>query len=108
MLSFVRLFVTPLTVARQAPLSMELSRQGYCSGFPFATPGDLPNPGIEPVSLVSLALAGGFFTTEPPGKPIRKLALSRSRSGQGEVDIARAAWHMAAISICLITECMRD
>ena len=40
----------------------------YWSGLPFPTSGDLPNPGIEPVSLASLALGGGFFTTEPPGK----------------------------------------
>ena len=46
-----------------APLSMESSRQQYWSGLPFPTPGDLPNPGIEPASLTSPALAGGFFTT---------------------------------------------
>ena len=65
-LSCVRLFETPWTVAHQAPLSMEFSRQEYWSGLPFPPPGDLPNPEIE---LVSPALAGGFFTTEPPGKP---------------------------------------
>ena len=43
-------------------------RQEYCNWFPFSPPGDLPNPGIKPVSLVSPALAGRFFTTEPPGK----------------------------------------
>ena len=47
---------------------MEFSRREYWSGLPFSTPGDLPDPGIEPVSLVSPALAGGFFTSEPPGK----------------------------------------
>ena len=57
---------TPQTVARQAPLSMGLSRQEHWSGLPFPTPGDLPNPGIKPESLVSPALAGGFFSTEPP------------------------------------------
>ena len=46
------------------------SRQEYWSGLPFLPPGDLPNPGIEPLSPVSLELAGRFFTTEPPGKPI--------------------------------------
>ena len=55
---------------RLAPLSMELSRQEYWSGLPFPSPGDCPNPGIEPVSL---ALAGIFFTTEPlPYKVIVK------------------------------------
>ena len=53
----------------QAPLSMEFSRQEYSSGLPFPSPGDLPNPGIEPGSPESLALAGRFFPTEPPGKP---------------------------------------
>ena len=57
------LFVTPWTVARQAPLSWQFSRQEYWSGLPFPTPGDLPDPGIEPMSPVSSALAGGFFTT---------------------------------------------
>ena len=46
-LSHVRLFVTPWSVAQQAPLSMEFSRQEYRSGLPFPSPGDLPNPGIE-------------------------------------------------------------
>ena len=62
-------FVTPWTVAHQAPLSMELPRQEYWSGLPFPTPGDLLDPGIEPASLASPTLAGGFFTTVPPGKP---------------------------------------
>ena len=70
MLSHVRLFVTPLTVAHQAPPSMGFSRQEYWSGFPCLPPGDLPYPWIEPMSLASPALAGGFFTTESPGKPV--------------------------------------
>ena len=61
--SRVQLFVTLWTVARQAPLSMEFSSQEYWSGLLFPSPGDLPNPGIKPVSLVSPALAGRFFTT---------------------------------------------
>ena len=61
--SRVRLFVIPWTVARQAPLSMGFSRQEYWSGLPCPPPGDLPHPGIEPESLTSPALAGGFFTT---------------------------------------------
>ena len=56
--SYVQLFVTRQTVARQAPLSMEFSRQEYCSGLPCLTPEDCPDPGIEPTSLKSLALAG--------------------------------------------------
>ena len=54
---------TPWTVASQAPLSMEFSRQGYWSELPCAYPGDLPNPGIELTSLMSPVPAGGFFTT---------------------------------------------
>ena len=50
-------------VARQAPLSMGFSRQEYWSELPFPTPGDIPNPRIEPVSLMAPALAGGFVTT---------------------------------------------
>ena len=65
MLSHVRLFVTAWTVAHRAPLSMGFSRQDYWSGLPFPSPGDLPDPGIEPTS----PLAGRFFTAEPPGKP---------------------------------------
>ena len=59
----------PWTVARQAPLSMEFSRQGYWNSLPFPTPGGLSHPGTEPLSLASPVLAGGFFTTLPPGKP---------------------------------------
>ena len=54
----------------QAPLSMEFSRQTYWSGLLFPLPGDLPDPGIKPTSLASRALAGRFFTTVPPGKPL--------------------------------------
>ena len=55
-------FVTPWTVARQAPLSMEFCRQEYWSGLPFPPPGDLPDPGIKSASPVSPTLAGGVFT----------------------------------------------
>ena len=69
-LSCVQLFATLWTLACQSPLSMEFSRQEYWSGLPFPPPGDLPDPGTEPMSLVSPALAGGFFTTVSPGKPV--------------------------------------
>ena len=59
----VRLCVTPWTVARQAPLSVGFSRPEYWSGLPCPPLGDLPNSGIEPVSLMSPAVSGGFFTT---------------------------------------------
>ena len=63
MLRHVQLFAMPWTVACQPPLSEKFSRQGYCSGLPFPTPGDLPDPGIEPIYLASPALAGGFFNS---------------------------------------------
>ena len=58
---------------RQPPLSMEFSSQEFWSGLPFPTAGDLPNPGIEPTSPVSRALAGRFFTNVPLGKPILRV-----------------------------------
>ena len=61
--SHVRLFVTLRNVALQGPLSMEFSRQKYWSGLSCPPPEDLPDPGIEHASLMSPALAGGFFTT---------------------------------------------
>ena len=63
--SCIRLFVTPWTVARQAPLSMGSSRQEYWSGLPFPSPGDLPNAGIEPESP---ALQADSLPSEPPEK----------------------------------------
>ena len=65
-LSRVQLFVTPWTVAHQAPLSMGLSRQEYWSGLPFPSPGDLPEPGIKPWSP---ALQADSLLSESPGKP---------------------------------------
>ena len=65
-LSRVRFFVTPWTVAHQAPPSMGFSRQEYWSGLPFPSPGDLPDPGIKPRSP---ALQAKALTSEPPGKP---------------------------------------
>ena len=58
----------PMNCSRQAPLLMGFSRQEYWSGLPCPPPGDLPNPGIEPASLTSPALAGGFFTTSATWK----------------------------------------
>ena len=61
--SHVQLFATLWTIAHQALLSMGFSRQEYWSGLPHPPPGDLPEPEIKPVSLMSPVLAGGFFTT---------------------------------------------
>jgi len=69
--SRVQLFATPWTVAHQAPLSLGFSRQEHRSGLPCPPPGDLPDPGIEPIFLMSPALAGRFFTTSATKKPHR-------------------------------------
>ena len=70
------LFVTPGTVAHQAPLSMGFPKQECWSGLPFPSPGDLPDSGIEPASS---ELAGRFFTTEPPAKPVSYCLVNNRR-----------------------------
>ena len=67
LLSLVQFFATPWAVTCQAPLSMESSRQEYWSGLPFLSPGDLPNPGIEPRSP---SLQADSLPSEPPRKPL--------------------------------------
>ena len=76
-LSRVRLSVTPWPAAYQAPLSMEFSRQGYWSGLPFPSLGDLPDPGIEPWSLT---LQGDTLPSEPPGKPSMRVEFFKIHS----------------------------
>ena len=73
--SHVQLFTILWTVVCQAPLSMEFSRQEYWSGLPFPFPGDLPELGIELTSLVSPALAGGFFTTSTTWETHREMLI---------------------------------
>ena len=68
-LSHVWLHATPWSVAHQTPLSMEFSRQEYCSELPFPSLGDLPDPRIKLESLASLSLAGGFLIPVPLGSP---------------------------------------
>ena len=75
--SRVQLLAILWTVARQAPPSMGFSRQEYWSGLPCTSPGDLPDPGIKPVSLMSPTLAGEFFTLAPPGKPTDFVLLTK-------------------------------
>ena len=67
------------TAARQAPLSMGFHRQEYWSGLPFPSVGNLPNSGIEPTSP---ALAGRFFTTEPPGNPHNGILFSHKKKNE--------------------------
>ena len=82
----VRLCATPLTVACQAPLSMGFFSQEYWNGLPFSPPGNLPNPGIEPATLRSPALAGGFFTTSTTWEALRNEIMEVNTTG---------AWHQA-------------
>ena len=77
-LSRVRLFATPWTVAYQAPPSLGFSRQEYWSGLPFPSPGDLPNPGIEPGSPV---LQADALPSEPPGKSTREVTRRSQKVG---------------------------
>ena len=74
-LTLVQLFETPWTLVHQAPQSMQFSRQEYWTGFPFLSPGDLPNPGIKPGSP---ALQADALLSEPPGKKrdIRRIPMS--------------------------------
>ena len=76
-------FATPWTVAHRTPLSMGFPRQEYCSGLPFPS-GDLSDPGIEPTSP---ALAGGFFTTEPPGKPLNPKYLNVKEKAETSTEV---------------------
>ena len=73
-LSHVRLSATPWTVAHQAPMSMGILQAGILDWVALSSSRDLPNPGIKPESPVSPALAGRFFTTEPPEKPTQFVA----------------------------------
>ena len=91
------LFGTLWAVARQPSLSMGFSRQEYWSGLPRPPPGDLPNPGIKPTSLMFPALAGGFFTTSTTWKA--------HSSGEGKIiptslpDLNQG--HRTAVNLCL-------
>ena len=69
-LSHIQLFAISWTVAHQAPLFLEFSRLEYCNRLPYPPPGDLPDPGIKPTSLMSPPLAGGFLTTSATGEAL--------------------------------------
>ena len=88
----VRLFASPWTVTYQGPLSIGFSRKEYRSGLLFSSPGDLPNPGVEPVSPV---LSDGFFTTEPPGKPINICQCRRPKRLGFDPWVGKIPWRRA-------------
>ena len=78
--------VTPWTVDYQTPLSVGFSRQEYWSGLPCPPPGDLPNPGIEPTSLMSPSLAGGFFTASTTWEALIAIPKLLLVVGRGETN----------------------
>ena len=82
--SHVQVFATQWTIAYKAPLSTEFSSQEYWSGLPFLSPGDLPNPGIEPRSLT---LQADTLPSEPPGKPFI-------------VYLVKSLWHICKKIVC--------
>ena len=97
-LSRVRLFATSWTVAHQAPLSMGFSRQEYWSGLPFPSPGDLPNPGIEPGSP---ALQADALSSEPPGSPIILYSYNQMRPNTlGELKDSKIRYHNIKYVLC--------
>ena len=91
-------FVTPWTIAYQAPLSMGFSRQKYWSGSPCRPPGDLPDPGIKPMSIMSPELAGGFFTSRAIWKALQFSSV-RSLSRVRFFATPWIAAHQASLSI---------
>ena len=99
-LSCVQLFVTPWTVAHQAPLSLEFSRQGYWNRLPFPLPGDRPNPETESTCLAPLALAGRFFINCATWEAIyiqwtgKKKKINFSNKSEIKVTLSRRRqWH---------------
>ena len=84
--SRVWLFVTPWTIAYQAPLSVGFSRQEYWSGLPCPPPGDLPNPGIEPTAFMSPSLVGGFFTASTTWEALKAIPKLLLVVGRGETN----------------------
>ena len=94
-LSCVRFLTTSWTLAYQGPLSMKFSRQECWSGLPFPIPGNHPDPGINPESILPPTLAGGFFTTVPPRKPGMYINLISIKPGK-----KRKQWPL----FCLLTQ----
>ena len=100
-LSHVQLFATPWTVAYKAPPSLGFSRQEYWSGLPFPSPGDLPYPGVEPVSP---ALQGDALPSEPPGKSLRV----KQSGGQGSWSQISSGMHHSWELSCPCKDCLAE
>jgi len=82
----------------QAPLSMEFPRQEYCSGLPFLSSADLPDPGIKPQSP---ALAGGFSTTQSPGKPTISIRGFSSDDNRVYRNLLLLLSHFSHVRLCV-------
>ena len=104
-LSHVLVFAAPWAIAHQVPLSMEFSGQEYWSVLPCPPPGDLPDPGIEPASFASPALAAGFFTTSATWEAPLNYLLPNSRSSQAVYlspnTLAAALWGYCSLPLGL-------
>ena len=101
-LSHVQLFATPWTVAHQAPPSMEFSRQEYWSGLPFPSPGDLPDPGIEPRSP---SLQADTLPSEPPGNPLKSCNIIQSLHFHVWLHSHYCKWNIEFPYCCCIGTC---
>ena len=95
-------FATPWAAARQAPLSMGFPRQEQWRGLPFPSPGELPDPGIEPESP---ALAGGLFTAAPPGKALQ--LYRSSQVVQKEAEKGLQQWFPMTVMLPIKEECQK-
>ena len=107
LLSRVRLFAIPWTVAHQDRLSIGFSRQEYWSGLPFSSPGDLPDPGIEPRSPTLQAEA---LTSEPPGKPPDNI-LQRKQQKTYKIHLKHHIFHEVFLLLptgekCICAKCL--
>ena len=95
----------PMNCSRQAPLFMRFSSQEYWSGLPFPPPRDFPNPGLKPPPLASPALAGGFFSLVPPGKPVNQLCACRCCSVAQSCRLFVTPWTAARQASLSLTIC---
>ena len=96
----VQLFATPWTVACQALLSIGFSRQEYWSGLPCPPPGDLPDSGLEPASLMSLHWQVGSLPLAPPGKPIYSTVIIQKKLNHAFSAMLKRRQYVTACCCC--------